>query len=1090
MKHIKYFLLSMGFTLALSATPNLSFAQQPKIIRGVVKDKSDQLPLPGANVIVKTENDRMVKGVTTDVDGRYAIEVTIPNAILQVTFIGYKATNIPITNQTTINVDLESDSQELGEVVVSAKAKPKVDMGYMQVQARDVTTAVSSINLKEVAPSSATSAIEMMQGRAAGVQITATSGAPGAAYTIRIRGNTSLNSSNAPLIVIDGVQYSGDIGGLSDVTELMTERSPLQEVHPDDIESIEVLKDAGSTAIYGARGANGVVLITTKRGRANYTQVSFSNNTSIQIAPQEIPLLSGDNLKVFILEGMQNRGNRSSTSINMVYPELRDDITRSDYYLYNNNTDWVKEVQQTGYTLNNNLSLSGGGNTTVYRFSLGSTNQTGTVVGTGYDRFSTQFNLDYNISKNMRLQTSIRYARSTTKSGGDDLGTGYQSILGAARQYPSFLPVYWRDESGNTLDKYYVPANKDITLFSQDMYNPVAWANLVKNNKKGNSFVSNVTAYIDILEGLTLRSNISIDFNNEARNIFIPSEATNRNWNDDKVNETKLSNSTNQMISHEDQLIYVKTFNEIHYLNLSAVARFEWNRSGSFYENATNTGSNHLVSMDATNRWSSMGSSRDKDAKNTWIGWGNYKLLDRYILIASISYEGSSRFGESNRFGLFPTASFSWRISGEPFMKNWEFLDDLRIRYSWGQAGNTPWDKYLYYNTYTSDIGQRYMDKSGTSPNNIQLNTLHWEVTATNNIGLDIEMFKSRIWAKLDLYKKYTNDLLMKRSLPSSSGFGDYWTNYGDVSNTGLEFEGRGRVVERKDLKVDLTFNISFIKNKIEYIPEDSPIVADWYNDFPFKPEEGDPIGAFYGYRYNGVYATEDAAVARDVDGNILYEMNGKPKTVRYGTGTGAEFMAGDAIYEDLNHDGLINDLDLTYIGNANPDFFGGFGGKVTWKNWTLDVFFQYQVGNDVVNLVRKDLESMRGGDKANINQSQAVMRRWRKQGDITDMPRVSFDANYNNLGSTRYIETGSYCRLKNLSISYSLPTSFANKIYMKRANVFFTAYNIYTFTNYTGQDPEIRSDSGVKEKPFRRGLDENRIAVPKSFTAGFNLTF
>jgi TonB-linked SusC/RagA family outer membrane protein len=1087
MKYLKvYYCCVLALLLSVCLPVDLS-AQSTRIIRGLVTDKSDGLPLPGANVIIKNENDRFIQGVTTDVDGRYMINVTIPNAVLQITFIGYKPYSVPVTNQTTVNVALETETQQMGEVVISAQAKPKVDLGgYMQIDRRDNASSVTSIDMRSIPQSSATSAIEMMQGRAAGVQITAESGDPGAGYTVKVRGSSSINSSNNPLFVIDGIQYTGSVGDFSSINELLSARSPLQDVHPEDIASIEVLKDAGSTAIYGSRGANGVVMVTTKRGRANDTQIKFASDVSLSFAPKDIPLLSGDDLKVFILEGMQNRSGYSTSSPE--YPMLRDDLTRADYYEYNNNTDWVKEVQQVAYTYKNNLALSGGGNSTVYRFSMGSTNQQGTIIGKSYDMFSTRFSLDYIISKNLKLATTIGYTRSNTKRGGDDV-KDFQGVLGAARNYPSFYPVYWPDENGNPTDKYYVPFNTNISLYSKDMYNPVAWGNQVTNNTFSNTFISSIQLEFNVLEGLRVLAKLNFDFSNNSYKMFIPHAVTNRNWNDEKVNVTRIGKNNSQYIGQETIISYARTINQIHSLSLTGTARFDWNYDSSFSQGATNTGSTLVTGMAAATRWNDLSSERGHDVRNMLLIMGHYKLLDRYILQPSFNIDGTSRFGAGNRFGSFPQVSVSWRISSEPFMQSLTFMDDVKFRYSWGKSGNTPSDKYLYFAVY--DAGSRYLDQVGTASSGLQLNTLRWETATTNNVGLDAVLFDSRLSFSVELYDKLINDQLMKRSLPSSSGYGDYWANFGTVRNRGFEFEGRVTAYQSKDYayRWEIYGNIAIYRNKIEKLPEDTHIDIDWHNDYPFVAREGDPIGSFYGLKYKGVYATEEDAVARDKDGNPLYDMDGKLKPVRWDNANGYTFQAGDAIYEDMNYDGLINDADRTIIGYANPSFFGGAGTNFTFGNWRVDVFFQYQYGNDVINMVRKSLETMDGGNEKNINQSRSVMRRWRKQGDITDMPRVTFDTHYNAQGSDRFVEDASYCRLKSVSISYIIPRNFTSKIGIKSASAFITGYNLYTWSKYTGVDPEIKA-SGTKEKPFRVGLDESRTPVPRSFTAGLSITF
>jgi len=1086
MRFYKIIYFVFALFLFISVPADLS-AQTARIIRGVVTDKTDGLPLPGASVIIKNENDRMIKGITTDVDGRYSIDVSIPNAILQITFVGMKPFEVAITNQTVLNVEMETAAESLQEVTISAQAKPKVNVGYMQIDTRDNATAIASIDVKDIAQSSATFALEMMQGRAAGVQIVAESGDPGAGFTVKIRGSASINSSSKPLFVIDGTHYTGEVGSFSDISELLTTRSPLQDVHPDDIESIDVLKDAGSTAIYGSRGANGVVIIKTKRGRANYTTISLNSSVSASFAPKDIPLLSGDDLKVFILEGMQNRSNFASSASSPVYPMLRDDASRADYYEYNNNTNWVKEIQKTGWTIINNLSLSGGGHSTTYLFSLGFTNAPGTLIGKSYDRFTTNFNLDYTISKNLKLTSSIAYSRSTQKDGGDGV-SNFQGLLGPARQYPSFYPVFWPDGNGGFLDKYYVPFNTNITLYDKGMYNPVAWANLLTNDKNYNSFRSNVGIQINILKGLTLNSRVNFNFSNDSYNVFVPHAATNRNWNDWRVNYTGSGLNTSQYIGQENILTYALDINKIHSIVLSGVGKFDWWDDTRFSQTATNTGSTQVTGMSAATRWRDLTSSRSHDAYNQFIFMAHYKLLDRYIIQPSVTREGSSRFGEANRFGYFPQVSLSWRISGEPFLQSATFMDDVKIRYSWGLSGQSPSDKYLYFSLY--DAGStRYIDKIGTTSGGIQLNTLKWEVTTTQNIGLDAVLFGNKLNLIIDAYDKLTDDLLLQRQLPSSSGFGNYWTNYGTVRTQGLEFFANATLYDVGRIKVMLSGNISFVKSKLEKLPDDSGLATDWYSGYPFMVKEGDPIGSFYGLRYKGVYATEEDAVARDRNGDALYDMNGKPKPVRWDNLNGYVFQAGDAIYEDLDHDGLITDADRTIIGNANPAFYGGFGPKLIIGNWSFDFFFQYQYGNDIINMVRKDLETMNGGNDRNVNQSRAVMKRWRKQGDITEIPRVTFDSHRNAEGSNRFVEDGSYLRLKNISITYSVPSSFTSKIGIKRASATLSSTNTFTWTKYLGVDPEIRL-SGTQSNPFRMGLDQNRTPVPRSVTVGLKIAF
>lgn len=1083
MKILKYiFFVLTALCMLLSGSV---YGQGARVIKGTVTDKSDGEPLIAANVMIVNANGRMITGRVTDLDGNFAIEVTEANAILRISYIGYKPIDTPIGSQSEFKVALEPESTALEEVSVTGQRVEKVDDGYSQIEKRNLATATTTVKLAEVARSSATSVAEMMQGRAAGVQITATSGDPGAAYTIRIRGNSSINASNDPLVVIDNVQTELSVKGVN-LTDLMSAHSPLANLNPEDIESIDILKDAASTAIYGSRGANGVVVITTKRGRKNETSISYGANLSVQFSPKEVPILSGDDQKILILEGEQNRGvvgvnATGSGNVSQYLGALRDDPNRDDYYYYNNNTDWVSKVQQTGYTLKNDFSLRGGGNTTRYNFSVSHTNQTGTTKGGGLNRLTGLFNLDYQISNKLMFKSSITYTRTTQIQDGNVSGSS-GSPLSMARAYPAFLPVYQKDEFGNDLPDYYIPEpEKQNFLFPRNMYNPVAWTNLTRRESSSENFRSVIQVIYDVIPDLRFTSRVSVSFNNGNDHQFVPASATNRLWNDAMINRTQYNNNNSQDVQQENVLSYSKVFNEIHQVSLMAVSKLGWSRSYSMAQTATNTANSNIENTGTTNRWSALSAGEDKDASVTFVGQFHYMLLDRYILQLNTNTEGSSRFGASNRWATFPTFALAWRVSGEPFMEKLPFVDELKLRYSLGKAGNSPGQKYLHFNTYSA--GSVYLDQTGVNSNNIQLNTLKWETSTTNNLGLDGAFFNNRLTVTADVYERKTEDLLLNRDMPGTSGFSSYLTNFGNLRNRGVEFDANVRIIE-KAFRWSMNFNIASNANKITYLPEDRGYVGRSINGYQAQIRQGDPIGSFYGYKFVGIYATDEDAVARDAQGNKVFDLDGKPKRMQMG---GRSLQGGDAQYEDLNYDAQINNQDITIIGDSNPNFFGGLGSSFAYKSWKLDFFWQYQVGNDVLNISRKNLEAMSGGANNNNNQAQSVMRRWRKQGDITDIPRVTFNTNSNNAGSDRFVEDGSYIRMKSITLRYDVPSAFCKKVGIRSANMFVTGYNLMTLTDYTGQDPEISIGGS---DPWAVGMDNGRTAVPKSFTFGLSITF
>jgi TonB-linked SusC/RagA family outer membrane protein len=1067
-------------------------SQEGKVIKGTITDQATKESLPGASVIIKNEDGRLINGVLTDLDGRYTIKVSIPKAILQISYMGYKPQEFPVSNQQVIDAQLVPNATELQAVVVTASDKSS--NGFLDVDKRNRASSVATVDLNKVSGSSATSVGEMMQGRAAGVQITSNSGDPGAGLSIKIRGTNSLNSSNNPLVVVDGIEFPVD--GPISVSDLANHaNSALGSINSEDIETLDILKDAAALAIYGSKAANGVILITTKRGKKNTTLVNFSSNGSFQQAPPNPPLLSGNDLKTLILEGNQNNG-QIVYGTNVPLPQLRDDQTRNDYYYYSNNTDWVKAIQQTGSTLNNNLSLRGGGNATRYSFSIGTVNQKGNFIQTGYNRLTTNVALDYDVSKKLFFKTDIGFTNEKTDHGGQ-IGNGHDAINGTtylypidmARKYLSFLPIHEKDKNGNDLPAYYIPNPLDNSLYPLNIYNPVAWSHKVPSITKKTTFFNNLSVIYEILEGLRFTGKLGVNFIDFGDDAFIPSEATNRNWDDNMINHSIKDNESDQSIQQTNTLSYTKTINEKHELSFALITEINWYKKKKFFEESSNSGSSLLHDMNATNVWTlnnNLSSYVGNDAMESFRGNFSYVYNDKYILQGTVDYEGSSKFGQNQRYAIFPTIAPAWRISRESFLKDVAFINDIKFRYSWGKSGKGPNDQYLYFNTYSSNV--RYNNEPGVTPDNIQLNNLKWETTTQNDLGLDMAVWNNRISITIDVYDKLTKDLLIKRTLPTTSGYGDFWTNFGTVRNKGIEFSlNELRMIDGKDLKWSfVNFNFSANKNKIEYLPADNGITSVTDNGYVFLVKQGDPIGSFYGLRYKGVFKTDADAVARDAKGNVIMGLDGQPKKLVY---NGYIFKGGDAIYEDMNHDGVINDLDRTQIGDANPLFYGGFGTRLSYKMWTLDVFFQYQYGNQVLDLARKNLEAMPGGYQNYINQATSVLRRWREQGDVTDMPRVTYDPqSHNSEGSDRYVEDGSYLRLKSLALTYNLPAGLLKKVYIKNASVFINAYNWLTWTKYKGQDPEISLSNNTNS--WIMGEDINQTPVPKSITAGFRLTF
>ncbi len=1078
------FLLLLLFTLCSARLE----AQGDFLVKGTVSSAEDGETLIGANVIEINANNRVLNGTVTDFNGNFSIKVADANAKIKFTYIGFQEKVISVKGRNSIKVVLEVEGKNLETVVIGGKVIKRQDGMYGNTQIRKLGTAVTKVELKDIASTPVTSVDQLLQGQAAGLHISAMSGDPGATSSIRIRGTTSLTGSNDPLIVVDGIPTEID-GSLTSADDLMDQaHSPLSDINPEDIESIDILKDAASTAVYGSRAANGVILIKTKRGVKGKTNITYSNNFSLTRPPKHIPLLDGPGMKILVLEEQQGAGMTSFSS----FPQLRDDPDRNDYYYFNKNIDWVDEIEKNGLLQNHTLSVRGGGTTTSYAFSVGYTNQTGTVQNTGYDRLTTRFNLDYNISDKLRFGSSTAYTYSRTNEA-KVRENHFPLSMGIALQYPPFVPIYEQDKFGNNLDAYYVPpptsSRDERKIWDDKWFNPVAFSDYKHSYNYNNRFMTQLYLEYEIIKNLKFRTFVSLDYSDSEYKGFVPSSATGVTEGNSIFNYQQTGLSYGQSINQENVLTYTKLINEAHTLSFVIAGSAYWKKSGSISNKSSNGGSEKLMGVSATNDYMENPSSTlGQTNYGKLMASFNYDYKDRYLFHALINREGSSKFGEANRYGNFPAASLAWRVSNEPFMDPFrQFISDLKLRYSYGVNGNPPPNDYTFISRYSAQ--ERYMNQSGVRPDNIQLNKLKWEETTQHNFGIDISLFSSRLNITAEYYRKLTVDALMEIGIPKTSGFDKMWMNFADIRNRGIELFIQGKPIQKTKFQWSFDFNIARNRNKVVKLPGDRELHTGWAvgnpGIYPIKVEVGDQIGTFYGFKYLGVYPTDEDAIAKDADGNKIVDINGKYKYMRFNNENGKKFQGGDAIYEDLNHDGVINDQDRTVIGDANPDFFGGLRSTFNIGNFKIQFFFQYNVGNDIISESQLNSEKMEGV----VNQSTAVLRRWRKQGDITDIPRAVFtkNNNHNHEGSDRFVQDGSYCRLKNITFSYDVPRAFCEKIGIKTASIFLNAYNLYTWTNYVGQDPEVGFNS---KNPLAVGIENARTAQPKYYSAGLKINF
>ncbi|WP_442590966.1 SusC/RagA family TonB-linked outer membrane protein [Pedobacter sp. AW31-3R] len=1090
-----------SFSFFLSILSSLAFsslAQSPEIktmIRGKITDYTDHRPVPGVSVVEVDKNRRTVNGVSTDREGNFALKVSDATNSVSISFIGYKTLTLKIGSRSVFNLEITAEENALTEVTISAGKS--VDSGNgLPVEEKNRTTAVATISAKAMEEMVGASIDQQLQGRLSGVDIAAESGNPGAGMQIRIRGTSSINAGTNPLIVVDGMPYETTISddfnfGTADEQGY----AQLLNIAPSDISEISVLKDAAATAVWGSRAANGVLLITTKRGTIGKPVLTYTFKGSVSRQPDGIPMLSGDQYSQLIPEAYMNRtGAALNTS---TYKEFSYDVKDPYwYYNYSNNTDWVKEITQTGVLQDHNISVSGGGERAKYFASMGYFKQGGTVIGTDLERITTRINLDYNVSDRLRFRTDVAYTHVVNNQP-------YSNTIRevAYKKMPN-MSVYEYDIYGNQTPNYFSPEQNIQGYFFfnsngaiRGTYNPVAMALAAKNVQAGERIVPKFNIQYTLVPSLLkLSTDVQFDINTQKTNSFLPQIATGRPFTETTVNRAGDRDYDTYSVQTKTNLLYTPTLGPKH--SLSGALSFQTSDLQYVDQQilTSNTASSYLQDVSSESRTQSDGlytlSSQIRRRSIGAIANVQYGFMgNRYILNAAVRMDGDSRFGPANRFGYFPSLSGRWRISDENFLKKATFIDDLSLRLSYGQVGNTPRYDYTFYNTY-SNYTWNYMGLSGVYSSNIELKNLKWETVTGKNIGLNLILLKNRINLDVDVYRNRTTDMIYPDlQLMSSSGFQSVDLNVGTMDNQGWELSIFTTPLKTKKWEVGFNFNISHNENIIRSIsslyPRESTKSVTENGVYKSYLQENNPFGSFYGFRYKGVYSDKDATVAKDANGNQLVGLDGEKIYMRFNyPAVDYVFQPGDAVYEDINHDGVIDYRDVVYLGNSNPKFSGGFGTNITYGgNLTLLVFFSYRYGNSLINGTKITTTNMSTYD----NQSTAVLRRWKNEGDVTDIPRAVIGTGYNWLGSDRYVEDGSFLRLRSVTAKYNLDQKLAKRLGMLGASLYFTAENLLTWTNYTGQDPEV----AIRITNAFSTVTDNSLTPPvKTFTLGLSARF
>ena len=1081
-----------------------------EMVRGkVVSDMGEELI--SVLVLEVDTTGRVISNTTTDINGEFSMRVKSTKNKLRSQYVGFVTQELQIGARRSFSFVMK-EQNVLVEVVV--QGKKSMSSGGMDIPQMEVPFAVQRISASTFEGISVASIDDALQGHIAGLDIIG-SGNVGQGTQMRIRGIASLNANSSPLIVINGIPRPDIATDEFDFNSANDQQfANLLALNPDDIEDIAVLKDAASTAIYGTRGAGGVLLISTKKGARGPTRVNYTYKYSGARQPAGLDMLNGNNYTMLMKQAYFNPSQNSSASN---IPEFNYDTSFSEYKYYNNNTDWRKEVLQYGQTHDHFLSVSGGGARAKFRVTAGYMSKEGTIIGQKWDRLTSRSNLDYQVSSRIVFSSEVAFTYSDNNQNWSDSRSDNNYINGKSILYLAYkkmpnMSVYNKDENGRDLPSYY-NMRKDSRLVGGEqgyLRNPVALARLGVNNNKAYDILPTLRLQYDLLDPSeqTLRYDtyVSFDIKNHKTHKFLPKEVSAESWSNENVNRVEDNDSESFGIQTENKIFWRTDFNESH--NLTAIASFMSASGTSNSQNLLVSGypSENINDPFAQGYVRSLRSSVGQTRTLAFKTQALYSYQSKYVLMASFNRQGSTKFGKDNRWGNFPGIMGRWNISEESFMKSTRtWLNLLGIRASWGVTGSEPTAEYLYFSRYAPWSG--YGGTTTIRPENLRLSNLKWEKITEYNLGTNVEVWEGKYTMEANLYYRKTTDLLFpKAPIPTFTGFAELaFRNVGSLENIGYEINLQAkRFVRVGDFSIDSYLNLANSVNRLLSLDEG---ILNNYNEgldyanrnAPYlqRLQEGHAYGSIYGFRYKGVYQYSidnpdviasrytlgTAPVARGANGNIMYDSKGNPLPMYYNygpTGINYQFQGGDAIYEDINNDGNINELDIVYLGNSNPKLQGGYGFTFRWKSLSCNTFFTFRYGNKIINTTRREAENM----LTNNNQSIATSWRWRREGDLTTMPRALYNYGYNSLPSDRYVEDGSFLRLKNIVVNYAIPTGKLNKYSIKQMNLYMTINNLFCLTKYHGVDPEVSYDN--------LGLSKDESITPRSkdFTLGLTLGF
>lgn len=1037
--------------------PIINNALFDRNITGLVTDESGS-GLPGVSVLVKGTQ----RGTVTNENGSYTISIESNADVLVFSFVGYLSHDVNVGNRNKVDIAMITDTKALEEVVV---------VGYGTQKKSDLTGSVSSVKGNDLTKLPTQRVDQALQGRAAGVMVQNTDGTPGGNATIRVRGGNSITGGNNALVVVDGIQ------GVN-----------ISTINPNDIESLEVLKDASATAIYGARGANGVILISTKRGASGKAVFNYGFSIGAQKLNNKLDLMNAGDYARKSNDWAATQNGTAAAPINPILPFTSEQINTLDA---NGGTDWQDEIFRNGLMQNHQLSVSGGSEFVRYFVSGGYMNQQGIVLNTKYDRYNLRSNLDLKINKWLNAGINLHVIKDKGNVPPVGEGTRFGDILGqvinTVARFDPITPIY--DANGNYNTKALKGGPDGSKIYADsDVWNPVATALETKAEK--NNITNEISTFLDfqLMKGLSLRVTGAASINsNDDQHYYSTKTQPGRGVS----GLGDLAEYKYQYYQNSNILTYNNTFNEKHALTITGVAEQQLIQSKSSFIAAQGffsdeTGINDLGGASQINQ---RNNSQSKQVLNSFLGRINYVFNEKYMITASYRADGSSVFGANNKWGYFPSTAVAWRISQEQFLENINAISNLKFRASWGKTGNQAIQPYQTLATVASGFNYPYSGNSSTdigfalgraaNPN------LKWETTEQTNVGVDLGLFNERLTATVDVYKKLTTDLLLNKQVEAYTGFSTILSNVGSIQNKGLEISIGGKPLSDSKLTWNTSVNISFNRSKVLALLDDNPLIIRtstgggyqiWGSGFSLKYlQVGQPVDQMRGYVNLGTWSEAERTEAK--------AMGQAP---------------GEAKWKDVNSDGRITRAGdgLEVIGNAAPKYIYGWNNSISFSNFDLTFLIQGSYGNDIFNAVRIKTENPSNGLSTNLN------NRWTPENQNTNVPVFlsSRDRNALELGpnqtagigvdqrSSRWVENGSYLRMKNITLSFTIPVKVISKIGISRLSAYVTAVNLFTITQYTGYDPEVSSFNAAGAGGL--GIDLSNYPTAKSYMFGINLTF